>query len=171
MQEINVQNKCAKKGVGEKLDRHAFHVINETLFGSRGTSSANSFSSGSFRVSSPRFARFREDSNLGSCINFQCCIRVFCHNITQLCRRMTPTYYCSTLNETRFERKCLQARFLVFQTMTRRRRASQTASFANPSVRTELLSSTNVCRQLRHRCLPLLESLLQMKILPPSQST
>ena len=41
------------------------------------------------------------------------------------------------------------------------------ASFTNPAVRTELLSSTNVCRQLRHRRLPLLESLLQMKILPP----
>ena len=33
----------------------------------------------------------------------------------------------------------------------------QTASFANPAVRTERLSSTNVCRQLRHRRLPLLE--------------
>ena len=122
----------------EKLARHAFHVVNVTLFGSRGTSSANSLSSGSSRVSFPRFARFREDSNLGSCINFQRRLRrtnssqgaraasgFFCHNITQLCRRMTPTYSCSTLNETLFERKCLQARFLVSQAMTRGRRASQ----------------------------------------------
>ena len=55
----------------EKLAGHAFHVINVTLFGSRGTSSANSLSSGSSGVSIPRFARFRENSNLGSCINFQ----------------------------------------------------------------------------------------------------
>ena len=113
-----------------------------------------------------------------------CCIRVFCHNTTQLCRRMTPTYYCSTLNETLFERKCL-ARFLSDQDKKtksepgRRRHHDSpppeqqefasllTVSFANPAVRTELLSSTNVCRQLRHRRLPLLESLLQMKILPP----
>ena len=105
-----------------------------------------------------------------------CCIRVFCHNITQLCRRMTPTYHCSTLNETLLERQCFQARFLVFQTMTRRRRASQgivdtttvhhqssrnlsrfrLPVLQNPAARTELLSSTNACRQLRHavcRCL------------------
>ena len=200
MQGTKVQNKCVRKKVAKKLARHAFHVINETLFGSRGTSSANSLSSGSSRVSIPRFARFPEDSNLGTCINFcrkpttnkqfpkcTCCIRVFCHNITQPCRRMTPTYCCSTLDETLFERKCLQSRFLVFQAKTRGRRASQgvvdtttvhhqssrnfvslqISSFANPAVRTELLSSTNVCRQLRHRRLPLLESLLQMKILPP----
>ena len=36
----------------------------------------------------------------------------------------------------------------------------QIASFANPAVRKELRSSTNVCRQLRHRRLPMLESLL-----------
>ena len=60
-----------KKESCEKLARHAFHVINVRLFGSRGTSSANSLSSGSSRVSIARFARFREDSNLGSCINFQ----------------------------------------------------------------------------------------------------
>ena len=84
-----------------------------------------------------------------------CCISVFCHNITQLCRRTTPPYCCSTLNETLFERKCLQARFLVFQAKTRGRRASQgvvdtttvhhqssrnlSRFFANPAVR---ISST-----------------------------
>ena len=47
-----------KKGSCEKLTRHAFHVINVTLFGSRATSSANSSSSGSSRVSIPRLARF-----------------------------------------------------------------------------------------------------------------
>ena len=46
------------------MGKHAFHVINVTLFGSLGTSSANSFSSVSSKMSSPRFARFREDSNL-----------------------------------------------------------------------------------------------------------
>ena len=59
-----------KKESFEKLARHAFHIINVTLFGSRGTSSANSSSSGSSKMSSARSARFREDSNLGSCINF-----------------------------------------------------------------------------------------------------
>ena len=61
---------CMKGGC-EKLARHAFHEVNVTLFGSRGTSSANSLSSGSSRVSIPRCARFREDSNLASCINFE----------------------------------------------------------------------------------------------------
>ena len=54
-----------------------------------------------------------------------CYIGVFYHNVTQLCCRVTPAYHCSTLNETLFEWKCFQARFLVFQTETRRRRASQ----------------------------------------------
>ena len=49
----------------KKLARYAFP------FGSGGTSSANSLSSGSSRVSIPRFVRFREDLNLGSWINFQ----------------------------------------------------------------------------------------------------
>ena len=40
------------------------------------------------------------------------------------------------------------------------------ASFANPAVKTELLSNTSVCRQLHHRRLLLLEFLLQMTILP-----
>ena len=44
----------------------------------------------------------------------------------------------------------------------------QIVSSANPAVRTDLLSSTNLCGQLRHRRLPLLVSLLQMKILPPN---
>ena len=39
------------------------------------------------------------------------------------------------------------------------------ASFANPAVQTDLLSSTGVCRQLHHRRLVLLEFLLQMTIL------
>ena len=128
---------CKKEGC-KKLARHAFYVINVTLFGSRGTSSANSLSSGSSRVSIPRFARFREDSNFGIVYQFPakprrtnsyfprctCCIRVFCHNITQLCRRVTPAYCCSTLNETLFECHCLQAR-IVFEAKTRGRRASQ----------------------------------------------
>ena len=138
MQGTEVQNECARKEVVEKMAEHAFDVINVTLFGSRGTSSANSFSSGSSKMSSPRFARFREDSNLRSCVKFQRKPRrtnssqgaraasgVCRYNISQLCRRMTPTYHCSTLNETLFERNCLQAKFLVFQTKTRGRRASQ----------------------------------------------
>ena len=193
------QQVCKKEGC-EKLDRHAFHVINVTLLRSRGTSSANTLSSGSSRVSIPRFARFREDSTLGSCINFQrktttneqfprctCCIRVFYHNITQLCRRMTPAYSCSTLNETLFERKCLQARFLVFQTKTRRRRTSQgvvdtttvhhQSSRNLPRFRLPVsqiqLSEQNFFQAQTYvdsfviavcRCLG---SLLQMKILPP----
>ena len=43
MQGTEVQNKCARKEVAEKMAEHAFHVINVTLFGSRGTSSANRF--------------------------------------------------------------------------------------------------------------------------------
>ena len=184
---------CKKEGC-EKLARHAFHVINVTLFGSRGTSSANSLSSASSRVSIPRFGRFREDSNLGSCINFQrkprrtnssqgarAASESFVTTSPGCAAEMTPTYYCSTFNETLFQRKCLQARFLVFQAKKRGRRASQgvvdtttvhhqsspNLSFANPAVRKELLSGTSVCGQLRHRRLPLLESLLQMTILPP----
>ena len=108
-----------------------------TLFGSRGTSSADSLSSGSSRVSIPRFARFREDSNLGSCVKFQrkprknssqgarAASESFVTTSPNCACRVTPAFYCSTLNETLFECKCLQARFLVFQTKTRRRRASQ----------------------------------------------
>ena len=54
-----------------------------------------------------------------------CCVRVFCRHISQLCRGMTPTYHRSALNETLFERKRFQARFLVFQAKTRGRRTSQ----------------------------------------------
>ena len=200
MQGTEVQNKCAGKGFAEKLAKHAFHVINVTLFGSRGTSSENSFSSGSSQNVKSTFCTVSRGFKLG--IVFQipaktttneqfprstCCVRDFCHNVSWLCRRKTPTYHCSSLNETLFEHKCLPARFFVFQTKTRGRRASQGVVdtttvhhqssrnlsrfrlpvFAIPGVRTELLSSTNVCRQLRHRRLPLLESLLQMKILPP----
>ena len=108
------------------------------------------------------------------------------HNISQLCRKMTPTYHCATFNETLFERKCLQARCLVFQTKTRGRRASQgvkdTTTVHNQSSRNlsrfrlpvlqiqlseqNFFLGTNVCRQLRHRRLTLLEFLLQMAILP-----
>ena len=139
-------------------------------------------------MSSPRFARFREDSHLGIVYQFPpkttkneqfskstCCVRVSCYNISQLRRRMTPTYRRAALNKTLFERKRFQSRFLVFQAKTRGRRASQgvvdttvhhqssnnlscfpIVSFANPAVQTELLSSTSVCRQLHHRCLLLL---------------
>ena len=113
-----------------------------------------------------------------------CCVRVFCCNMSQLCRGMTPTYHRAALNETPFERKCCQARFLVFQAKTRGRRASQsavdtsppqkeqefvllpTANFANPAVQTKFVSSTSVSRQLHHRRL-LLELLLHVTILPP----
>ena len=169
-----------------------------TLFGYHGISAANSSSSGSAQISSPRFARFREVSNLGSCINFQRKprrtnssqgARVASESfVTQLCSRMTPTYHCATFNETLFERKRFQVRFLVLQAKTsgRRRRGHhdspppkqqefvslQIASFANQAVRTELLLSTNVCRQLRHRRLPLLESLAaDDNLATPSQST
>ena len=104
----------------------------------------------------------------------------------RLCRGRTPTHHRAALNETVFERKCFQARFLVFQAKTRGRRASQSvvdtttvhhqkqqelvslpiASFANPAVQTELLSDTSVCGKLHHRRLLLLEFLLQMTSLP-----
>ena len=106
-----------------------------TLFGYHGISAANSSSSGSAQISSPRFARFREVSNLGSCINFQRKprrtnssqgARVASESfVTQLCSRMTPTYHCATFNETLFERKRFQVRFLVLQAKTSGRRASQ----------------------------------------------
>ena len=92
---------AGKKKSFEKLVQHAFHVINVTLFGSRGPSNTNWLSSGSSKVSIPRFARFREDSNLGSCINFQrkprrtnsshgarAASEFFCHNVTRLCCRV-----------------------------------------------------------------------------------
>ena len=70
MQGTKSPEQAGRKEGCEKLARHAFHAVNVTLFGSRGTSSANWLSSGSSKVSIPRFARFREDSILGSCINF-----------------------------------------------------------------------------------------------------
>ena len=97
--------------------------------------------------------------------------QILFYNVTQLCRGMTPTYHRAAFNETLFQLKRFQARFLVFQAKTRGRRASQgvvdTTSFANPAVQTELLSNTSVCRQLHHRRLLLLDLLLQMTILPP----
>ena len=64
------------------------------------------------------FCSVREDSNLGSCINFhrkprrtnssqgaRAVSEVFCYHISQLCRGMTPTYHRAALNETLFERK------------------------------------------------------------------
>ena len=122
---------------------------------------------------------FRKDSNLGSCINFQ--------RKPRRTNSSQGAYHCSTYNETLFERKCRQARFRVFSDQDKRTKSEpgrcrhhdspppkqqefvslQIASFANPAVRTELHSSTNVRRQLRHRRLPLLEFLLRMKILPP----
>ena len=167
-----------------------------TLFGSRGTSAANSSSSSSAKLSSPRLARSREYSNLGSCINFHRKPRRTSssqgeHVLHQsLLSQQHPTVLHSdtnaVLNKTLFERKRFQARFLVFSSQDkrtksepRRRRHHDSppkqqefvllpiASFANPAVQTELLSSTSVCRQLHHRRLLLLEFLLQMTILPP----
>ena len=188
---------CMKENC-EKLTRHAFHVINVTLFGSRGTSSANSLSSSSSRVSIPRFARFREDSNLGSCINFQ--RKPLRTNSSQGARAASESFVTTSPNcaaewhqriivphSTRLclsasastSDSCLSDQDKKTKSEPRHRGhhdssppeqqefvSLQIASFENPAVRTELLSSTNVCRQLRHRCLPLLESLLQMKILP-----
>ena len=79
------------------------------------------------KMSSPSFARFREDSNLRRTNSSKehVLVRVFRNNISQLCRGLTPTYHGATFNETLFERKCLQARFLVHQAKTRGRRASQ----------------------------------------------
>ena len=96
-----------------------------TLFGSHGTSAANSSSSGSANMSSPRVARFREDSHLGSTTDEQvprstCCGRVFSDHTSHL-RNDTNVSSCESL----FERKRFQARFLVFQAKTRGRRASQ----------------------------------------------
>ena len=54
-----------------------------------------------------------------------CSVRVLCYHVSQLCRGMTPTYHRAALKDTVFERKCFQARFLVFQAKTRGRRASQ----------------------------------------------
>ena len=124
---------CRKQG----LTGHAFHVINVTFFGSLGSSAANTSSSGSSKMSSPRFALFREDSNLGSCINTHrkpstrtvpkehVLCQSLCYNISQPCRGMTPKYHRAALNETLFERKRFQAGFLVFQAKTRGRRTSQ----------------------------------------------
>ena len=152
-------------------------MINVTLFGSRGISDANSSSSGFAKMSSPRLARFREDSNLmvfffkkknkispESTVDEQsprstCCIRVFCHNTTQLCGRMTPTYLRATLNKTLFESKRFQARFFCpssqdkwTKSVPRRRGHHDSpptyeqkcislpiASFANPAAQTEPL--------------------------------
>ena len=69
MQGTDVQNKCARNEVS-RTEQTAFHVINVTFFGSRGIPATNSSSSDSAKMSSPQFARFRGDSNVGSCINF-----------------------------------------------------------------------------------------------------
>ena len=127
---------CKKKSC-EKLVQPAFHVINVTLFGFRGTSSANWLSSGSSRVrfhvlhgfvriqTWDRVTISSENHDERTVPKVHVLHLSLCHNATQLCCRVTPAYHCSTLNETLFERKCFQTRFLVFQTKTRRRRASQ----------------------------------------------
>ena len=94
-----------------KLTRQAFHVINVTLLGSPGMWTGISSSSGSATMSSPRFARFVEDSTLGSCLTFDrktttgtvpeehvLYQSLLAADITQQCRRMTPTCHRATLN-------------------------------------------------------------------------
>ena len=111
--------RASKKKSCEKLVRHAFHVVNVTLFGYRGTSSANWLSSGS----SSTFCMVSRGFKLGIVYQFPAKTttneqfpRCTC---TQLCCRVTPAYHCSTLNDTLFERKCFQPRFLIFQTKTK----------------------------------------------------
>ena len=112
-------------------------------------------------MSIPRFAWFREDSNLGSCINFQRKPRRT--NSSQGARATSESLVTTS--------SCLSDRDKKTKSEPGHRRhhgspppeqqefvSLQIASFANPAVRIELLSSTNVCKQLRHRRLPLLES-------------
>ena len=112
-------------------------VIDVALFGSRGTF-ANSLLSGSATLSSPRFARFRADSNLEAClyISKELCVgRTIPKEHVQKSGpfvAMTPTgaaeghpYHRATFNKTLFESKRVQARLLDFQTKARGRRTSQ----------------------------------------------
>ena len=150
MQGTKVQNKCARKEVAKSW-------LDVTLFGSRGTSSANSLSSGSSSVSIPRFARFREDSNLGYVLLF--------HTQRDSVRAQALPGHVSRLSSQDKKTKSEPGRRTHHDSPPPEQQefaSLQTASFANPAVRTELLSSTNVCGQLRHRRLPLLESLLQI---------
>ena len=70
----------------------------------------------------PRFARFQENSRKGLCANFQrkprrmkarVASKVICHDITEMCRKMTPTCLCSTF-ETLLSGSASKPDFLFF---------------------------------------------------------
>ena len=130
------------------------------------------------KMLSPRSARFREASNLESCINFRrknvtdeqfprstCHFKVFCYNVTQLCRRV-KTMLCLRPSASKPD----SLSFKPKQEDVQRAKASPPeqqdfvvllfAISANQAVQTDLASSTTECRQLRHRRLLLLEFLL-----------
>ena len=89
-------------------------ISRNPLLGSRGISAANSSSSGSAKMSSPRFARFREDSNLESCFYFHRKPRRT-NSQSLLLQHHPAAPHRATLNEALFESKRSQATFLVFQ--------------------------------------------------------
>ena len=131
MQRTEVQNKRAGNEV-VRTDRTCISRDQPDTLWISWNVAANSSSSGSAKMSSLRFARFREDSNLGSCVNFHGnprrtnssqgsrAVSETCYNITQLCGRMAPTYHRAALNKTLLERKRSRDRFLVLQTETER---------------------------------------------------
>ena len=86
-----------------------------------------------------------------------CHITFFCNSVTELCSGMTPLYHRATLNKTVFESKRFRAKFLLLQTMTRRRRTSQ-----------GVLDTTTVHHQANRNlscfCLPVLQIKLRQLI-------
>ena len=164
--------------------------MNVTLFGSRGTSAADSSSSGSFRMSSPRFFHvFAKIQMLWSCIipmEQVPCQKSLVTTSPGAPRNDTNVSSCCTQRDSVGAQAlpgqiaCLSSQDKRTKSEQRRRRHHDSpppkqreivlllvASFANLAVQTDFLSSTSVRRQLHHRRLLLLEFLLQMTILPP----
>ena len=191
---------CKKKSC-KNLVHWAFHVINVTLFGSRGTSSANWLSSGSSRVRFHvlhGFARIQTWDRVSvpsENHDERTVPKVHMLHLSLLSQHH-PTVLQSDISASLFHtqrdsvlRKCFQTRVLVFQTETRRRKASQGIvdtttvhhqrsknlfRFRLPVSQIQLSEQNffqaNVCRQFRHRRLPLLHFCCRSRSCHPSQS-
>ena len=144
-----------------KLTGHAFHVINVT------------FHLLKHRLQTRLLQVLPKCqvhvSNVGSCVNFQRKSRRM--NSSQGARAVSESFV-TTSQLCRGITRGRRGSQGVVDTTTVNHQSSKNlvllpiASFANPAVQTELLSSTSVCRQLHHRRLLLLEFLLQTTILP-----
>ena len=82
-----------------------------------------------------------------------CFSKVLCYNVTKLCSRMTSTYHRSTLNKTPlFESKCFQAKIVVVQNKTRRRRTIHGVVDATTVHHQSSKSLASVCQLRKSSC-------------------